>query len=151
MGGALAFDAAWLFAAFLVVVVLLAAGITARRYLLERGGGTVECGLRMPDGSWRLGVAAYQPDELRWYQIFGFLPQPSEVFSRRTLHVLNRRLPTPGEAASLGDGAVVVECRVAEGHGTVELAMSDAALTGFLAWLESAPPGTPGSYLGQAS
>ena len=150
MSGALAFDAAWLFAAFLIVIVLLAAGITARRYLLERGGGTVECGLRMPDGSWRLGVAAYQPDELRWYQIFGFLLRPSQVFSRRTLTVLNRRLPTPDEAASLGEGAVVVECRVAEGHGTVELAMSDGALTGFLAWLEAAPPGSPGSYLGQA-
>jgi hypothetical protein len=49
-----------------------------------------------------------------------------------------------------------VECRIAEadgtvGDGTVELAMSDAALTGFLAWLEAAPPGSPGSYLGQAS
>jgi hypothetical protein len=151
MSGALAFDAAGLFAAFLVLIVLIAAGITARRYLLERGGGTVECGLRLPDGSWRLGVAAYQPDELRWYQIFGFLLRPSQVFSRRTLAVVHRRPPTPDEAASLGDGAVVVECRVAEGHGTVELAMSDGALTGFLAWLEAAPPGSPGSYLGQAS
>ena len=95
MSGALAFDAAWLFAAFLVVIVLLAAGITARRYLLERGGGTVECGLRVPDGSWRLGVAAYQPDELRWYQIFGFMLRPSQAFSRRTLTVLHRRPPTP--------------------------------------------------------
>ena len=152
MSGALAFDAAWLFAAFLVVIVLLAAGITARRYLLERGGGTVECGLRMPDGSWRLGVAAYQPDELRWYQIFGFLPpaQPG-LQPAHAAPSCNRRPPTPDEAASLGEGAVVVECRVAEGDGTVELAMSDAALTGFLAWLESAPPGSPGSYLGQAS
>jgi hypothetical protein len=46
---------------------------------------------------------------------------------------------------------VVVECRVTEGDGRVELAMSDGALTGFLAWLEAAPPGSPGSYLGQAS
>jgi hypothetical protein len=38
MSGALAFDAAWLFAGFLTIVVLLAAGITVRRYLLERGG-----------------------------------------------------------------------------------------------------------------
>ena len=36
MGGALALDAAWLFAAFLVVLVLIAAGIAARRFLLER-------------------------------------------------------------------------------------------------------------------
>ena len=77
MSGALAFDAAWLFAGFLILVVLLAAGITVRRYVLERGGGTVECGLRVPGGSWRLGVAAYQPHELRWYQIFGFLLRPS--------------------------------------------------------------------------
>ena len=102
MSGALAFDAAWLFAAFLVLVVLLAAGITARRYLLERGGGTVECGLRLPDGSWRLGVAAYQPDELRWYQIFGFLLRPSQVFSRRTLTVLNRPAPDPGRGGQPG-------------------------------------------------
>ena len=94
MSGALAFDAAWLFAGFLILVVLLAAGITVRRYLLERGGGTVECGLRVPGGSWRLGVAAYQPDELRWYQIFGFQVRATQVFSRRTLTVLTRRPPT---------------------------------------------------------
>ncbi len=50
MSGDLAFDAAWLFAAFLIIVVLLATGVTLRRYLLERGGGTVECALRMPGG-----------------------------------------------------------------------------------------------------
>ena len=47
MGGALALDAAWLFAAFLIILILAAVGIAARRFLLERGGGTVECGLRM--------------------------------------------------------------------------------------------------------
>ena len=114
MSGALAFDAAWLFAGFLILVVLLAAGITIRRYLLERGGGTVECGLRVAGGSWRLGVAAYQPHELRWYQIFGFQLRPNLVFSRRTLTVLTRRQPNSEEAASLGDGTVVVECRVEE-------------------------------------
>ncbi|MEA2631117.1 MAG: hypothetical protein QOE66_1336, partial [Chloroflexota bacterium] len=56
MGGALALDAAWLFAAFLVILVLAAAGIAGRRFLLERGGGSVECGLRKENGSWRLGV-----------------------------------------------------------------------------------------------
>ena len=61
VGGALALDAAWLFAAFLVILTLAAVGIAARRFLLERGGGTVECGLRRsPNGSWRLGVASYR-------------------------------------------------------------------------------------------
>jgi len=151
VSGALAFDAAWLFAGFLLLALLVAAGITLRRYLLERGGGTVDCGLREPDGSWRLGVAAYQPDQLCWYHVFGFLLRPGRVFNRRTLTVLSRRAPDSAEAASLGEGTTVVRCRVAEGDGTVELAMGEAAFTGFLAWLEAAPPGSPGSYLGQAS
>jgi hypothetical protein len=142
----LAFDAAWLFAGFLVLALLLAAGITVRRILLDRGGGTVECGLRLPDGGWRLGVAAYQQDELRWYHVFGVLLTPDEVFERRTLMVVSRRRSDPVEAASLGEGAVVVECHVGEAGDTVELAMGESALTGFLAWLEAAPPG---SYLGQ--
>ncbi len=150
MSGSLAFDAAWLFAIFLILALLLAGGIAVRRFLLERGGGTVECGLRLPDGAWRLGVAAYQPDELRWYQVFGILLRPAEVFERRTLTVLSRRNSDPAEEASLGQGAVVVRCR-ADAEDIVELAMGEAALTGFLAWLEAAPPGAPGSYLGQAS
>ena len=71
MGGALALDAAWLFAAFLVLAVLAAIGIAARRFLLERGGGTVECGLRKGNGPWRLGVASYQREEMCWYGVFG--------------------------------------------------------------------------------
>ena len=148
MSGDLAFDAAWIFAVFLVLVLLLAIGITARRYLLERGGGTVECALRMPGGPWRLGVAGYQPDDLSWFQVFGFLLRPNKVFSRRTLVVLSRRPADPAEVATLGDGTVVVRCQIAEPAGAVELGMSEAALTGFLAWLEAAPPG---SYLGRAS
>jgi hypothetical protein len=181
VGGALALDAAWVFAAFLLILVLLASGIAIRRFLLERGGGTVDCGYRRPagGGNWRLGVASYQRDELHWYHMFGVLLRPEAVLQRRTLAVVGRRTPTPSEAASLGPGLIVVECRVGgaergegagqrAGHdapgpggkggegegenggeggaGRVELAMSEAALTGFLAWLEAAPPG---SYLDQ--
>ncbi|MGE5137297.1 MAG: DUF2550 domain-containing protein [Gemmatimonadota bacterium] len=141
MGERLAVDAVWLFAAFLVLVVLAAGVIAVRRILLDRGGGTVDCGLRRPGGSWRLGVAAYRLDELRWYQAFGVRLSPSEVLDRGTLSVVSRRQASPDETASLGEGTVVVECRGGNGDGSVELAMSDAALTGFLAWLEAAPPG----------
>lgn len=141
MGRALGVDAAWLFAAFLSVVLLAACALAARRILLDRGGGTVECGLRRPGGSWRLGVAAYRRDELRWYQAFGVLLTPAEVLDRGTLSVVSRRRASAAEAASLGEGTVVVECR-GGGSGTVELAMSEAAVTGFLAWLEAAPPGS---------
>jgi hypothetical protein len=114
VGGALALDAAWLLAAFLVILVLAAAGIAARRFLLERGGGSVECGLRKENGSWRLGVALYRGEELCWYGIFGLSVRPDEVLPRRDLEVVSRRLPTEAEAASLGPGMIVVECRLGE-------------------------------------
>jgi hypothetical protein len=156
VGEALALDAAWLFAAFLVVLVLAAVGIAARRYLLERGGGTVECGLRQPGGSWRLGVASYQREELCWFGVFGVSMRPEEVFPRRDLIVVSRREPTDAEESILGPGMIVVECALGEdgslGYGaapgragTVELALAESALTGLLAWLEAAPPG---SHLG---
>ena len=161
MGGALALDAAWLFAAFLIILVLAAVGIAARRFLLERGGGTVECGLRSPNGSWRLGLASYQREELCWFGALGLSMRPDVVFPRRDLAVVSRRLPTEAEAASLGPGMIVVECQLSEDSEspglalagtpgqsrTVELAMGEAALTGLLAWLEAAPPG---SHLGVA-
>jgi len=142
VAAALELGAVWILAALLALVVLAAAGIAIRRILLERGGGTVECGLRLSPGQgWRLGLASYQPAELRWYDAFGVLLRPRAVFARRTLSVESRRQPDAWESASLGQGMVVVECRTAECGGPVELAMSEAALTGFLAWLESAPPG----------
>ena len=180
MGGALALDAAWLFAAFLIILTLAAVGIAARRFLLERGGGTVECGLRRgPDGSWRLGLASYRPEELWWFGALGLTMRPDVVFPRRDLTVVSRRPPTEGEAASLGPGMIVVECRLGEDSGqfgpapgqasasgrgpgqasvsgpggaagpggSVELALGEEALTGLLAWLEAAPPG---SHLGVA-
>jgi hypothetical protein len=161
VGGALALDAAWLFAAFLIILVLAAVGIAARRFLLERGGGTVECGLRSPNGSWRLGLASYQREELCWFGALGLSMRPDVVFPRRDLAVVSRRLPTEAEAASLGPGMIVVECQLSEDSEspglalagtpgqsrTVELAMGEAALTGLLAWLEAAPPG---SHLGVA-
>ena len=98
MGEGLALDAAWLFAAFLILLVLAAAGIAARRYLLERGGGTVECGLRKPGGSWRLGVASYQLDELSWFGVFGVSMRPEETFPRRAAS-----RSAPGQSAAAGE------------------------------------------------
>jgi hypothetical protein len=149
--GGLALDAGWLLGAVLAVAVLAAVGIAVRRTVLEHGGGTVECGLRRsPDESWRLGLADYQPDELRWFKVFGFRLRPSAVFARSNLSIISRRPAGPDEAASLGDNTVVVECTVGAGDRggdrpirggeLVELAMSEAALTGLLAWLEAAPP-----------
>ena len=144
MGEALALDAAWLFAALLILLVLAAAGIAARRFLLERGGATVECGLRRRGRSWRLGVASYQPDEFRWYGIFGLSMRPEQTFPRRDLAVVARREPTEEEITILGPGRIVAECQLgaSAGAATLDLALAESALTGLLAWLESAPPGS---------
>jgi hypothetical protein len=170
LGEALALDAAWLFAAFLILLVLAASGIAVRRFLLERGGATVECGLRRPGGSWRLGLASYQLDEFYWYRVFGFSMRPEQAFPRRDLAVVARRPPTQEEVTILGPGRIVVECQLgasgasggaggagaggagadgtgadgtgADGAGAVDLAMAESALTGLLVWLEAAPPGS---------
>jgi Protein of unknown function (DUF2550) len=143
LGEALALDAAWLFAAFLILLVLAASGIAARRFLLERGGATVECGLRQRGRSWRLGVAAYQLDEFRWYRIFGFSMRPEQSFLRRDLAVVARRPLTEEEESILGPGRIVAECQLGGSEiRTADLALAESALTGLLAWLESAPPGS---------
>ena len=154
MGGALT-DAVWIFAAVLVLVFLAAAVLASRRYLLERSGGTVECALRIPVGSgaWRLGVLSYQHDSLSWHGALGVLLRPEREFHRRSLSVVSRRPAEPSETVTLGADRIVVEVRVkpaadepASPSGElVELAMTDQALTGFLAWLEASPPG---SHLG---
>ena len=149
-GGALALDAAWLFAAFLVILVVAAASIAARRFLLERGGGTVECGLRKGSGPWRLGLASYQREELCWFGIFGLSMRPDEVFPRHDLTVVSRRLPSDAEAASLGPGMIVVECKLGEDgsqlgeHGPARPSRLGQYL-GFRLWLgrTSASGGAP--------
>jgi len=157
VGGALS-DAGWIFVVVLVLIVLAAAVLASRRYLLERSGGTVECALRLPAGSgaWRLGVLSYQHDSLRWHGALGLLLRPEYVFHRRALSVVSRRPAEPSETVTIGADRIVVEVAVeptADGPGPLngkhaELAMTEQALTGFLAWLEASPPG---SYLGDLS
>jgi hypothetical protein len=141
-GGRLALDAGWLLVAVLAIAVACATVIAVRRTLIERGGGSVDCGLRRGrDRRWRLGLAAYRPEELRWYPVFGVRLRPHEVFDRRALGVVSRRPADRVEVTSLGPGTVIVECDAGEAAGRIELALGEDALTGFLAWLEAAPPG----------
>jgi Protein of unknown function (DUF2550) len=150
--GVLALTAGWTLLLVLAVALIAAVVLASRRILLGRAGGTVECGLRATQAAaWRLGLAAYEPDQLAWYSAFGLRLRPNEVFDRRSMSVLGRRPAAQTETASIGAGTVVVECQAGrDGNGrpaaqperrTVELAMSEEALTGFLSWLESAPPG----------
>lgn len=145
------------------VALLLALGLFAfglRRRLLQRSGGTFDCNLRwnapqpaaytdeapaeapppLADGKgWAYGVARYNGDQIEWFRVFSYAPRPRRFLERNLIEVLQRRNPEGEEELALLSDSVILACSL---HGTrVELAMSEDALTGFLAWLEAAPPG----------
>ena len=126
-----------------LVAVLLVLAVAGRRRGLQAAGGTVELSLRLKrpghGRGWVNGVGRFVDDELRWYRVFSLSLRPRRVLSRRELSVVCRRQPSGAEHRALLEGAVVMECRV--GDRPVELAMQPSAVTGFLAWLESRPPG----------
>jgi hypothetical protein len=135
-----------------IVALLIAAAFAflfVRRRWLSRGGGTFECSVRFAVPSkqspvatargWTLGLGRYVDDSLEWFRVFSFRPRPQHVFGR-DIRVIGHRQPEGAEAFALYAGNYVVE--VALGSGSrVELAMSEGALTGFLAWTEAGPPG----------
>lgn len=88
---------------------------------------------------WAYGIAQYEHDRIDWFRIFSYAYRPAAVLTRRDLEVLARREVEGQEELDLFPGWTIVECRF--GAGLVELAMSYDALTGFLSWLEAAPPG----------
>ncbi|MFG2884922.1 DUF2550 domain-containing protein [Streptomyces sp. NPDC048297] len=129
----------------LVVVGLFLFGL--RRRLIQRSGGTFDCSLRWdvpekPDVNgkgWSYGIARYNSDRIEWFRVFSYAPRPRRTLERATIEVAGRRLPEGEEELALLSDAVILAC---VHRGTrLELAMSEDALTGFLAWLEAAPPG----------
>lgn len=131
-------------AALMAALVLPFAAVVARRRVLQRGGGTIDLSLRLRRSArgrgWVLGIGRFEGDELRWYRVFSLAPGPRRRLSRRDLTVVARREPSADEAMALLAGAVVMEC-ASTSSGDVGLAMDASAVTGFLAWLEAAPPG----------
>ena len=133
-----------------IVVALVVLGLFVfglRRRLIQRSGGTFDCSLRWdvpekPDTNgkgWSYGVARYNGDRIEWYRVFSYAYRPRRVLERSAIEVAGRRLPDGEEELALLSDAVILTCLH---RGTrLELAMSEDALTGFLAWLEAAPPG----------
>lgn len=124
----------------LIVLVSLVALLGSRVLILTRSRGSVLCCLRPMSGErgWRVGVARYADGQLNWIPLIGLLPRPRHVIVRRGLVVSGRRKVGPGEFFGFIEGVTAVECR--NGDSAFELAMGYRALTGFVAWLESAPP-----------
>jgi hypothetical protein len=116
-----------------------------------RGGGVDVCLRRRPAGTsrdaaagWHFGVGRYRGDELAWLRLTSLRPGATVVLDRTELEIVDRRAPTQAETYALPAGASVLRCRV---RGLeLELAMAPGVLTGFLAWLESIPPGRSTGY-----
>ena len=147
----------------IAVLILLAAllVIYVRREIISRAGGTIHMNLRLSTyvagRGWAPGVGRFIGDELRWYRLFSFGLRPRRVFTRHGLKIESRRLPEGPEKLHMPEGWVVVRCGLTSntsrsasgtvrivgvnGSNPVELALAESALTGFLSWLESAPPG----------
>ena len=121
-----------------VLVVALVVGFLVRRRLLLMGLGAVTMWLR-PVGSsrWSVGVAWYGGDALLWYRALSLSVRPQQRLCRTEFRVASRRSPGREDVA-LPDDAVVLTCQT--GSGPKELAMDTSTVTGFLSWLESAPP-----------
>ena len=136
-------------AAMLALLVVLAAfGLLVRRTLLRRQGAALPCALRIgavrPGHGWHLGIMRYTPQQLQWFRIFSAAPHPKLALMRRRIEIVGRRQPGGFELHSIPQGAVVIRGAAVTSDGEpvdLELAMGERALTGFLAWLESSPPG----------
>ncbi|HEU0087426.1 MAG TPA: DUF2550 domain-containing protein [Pseudonocardiaceae bacterium] len=126
----------------LLAGVLLVLVRAVRRIRLVRSGGIdVALRLRPDDGlrGWRQGVGHYHGDDFSWFRFSSLRAGPDRVLDRDRLQVVERRCPTLPESYVMPTGAVVLRCRT--DLGDLELAMRRDTLTGFLSWLESAPPG----------
>jgi hypothetical protein len=142
-------------AGILLLLGCLCLGYLAfRRVRLMRGGGVDVC-LRRQGPSrrpvrvsrdvaagWHFGVGRYEGNEFAWYRLTSLRPGATTVLDRSSVEIVERRHPVAGEVYALPQAASVLLCRV--GDREVELAMTPGVLTGFLSWLESAPPGNPG-------
>ena len=138
----MAVDAVEVAGLVLLAVVLMLALVAWRRVRHIRSGG-VDVALRSrPDhetSRWHLGIGHYQGEEFAWYRVTSLRSGPDTVVRRAGLTIVSRRAPAGSEAYAMPSGATVLRCR--GGDGDLELAMASDALTGFLSWLESAPPG----------
>ena len=119
------------------LVVVAVAFLLRRRFLLS-GLGAVTMWLRpVHSPRWSVGVAWYGGDVLLWYRGLSLSVRPQERLCRAELRVESQRTPSRDDLALPGD---VVVLAISTPEGPRELAMDSSTVTGFLSWVESAPP-----------
>ncbi|CRK59129.1 putative secreted/membrane protein [Alloactinosynnema sp. L-07] len=129
-------------AAVLVVLILL---VLRRLRLLRAGGVHVALRTRIDDTGkgWHLGIGRYHGDEFAWFRALSLRSGPDRVIQRHGLEIAHRREPERGETPNMPLGSRVLRFEYTNDAPDpgVEVAMGPDALTGFLSWMESAPPG----------
>jgi hypothetical protein len=136
----------------LIILALLAVAVAAflllaaRRVRLIRSGGIIVALRNRIDNTgkgWHLGIARFNGDEFTWFRAISLKSGPDRVIHRDALEITDRRDPDRAETPNMPNGSRVLRFRGTNGRPDphVEIAMGPDALTGFLSWLESAPPG----------
>ena len=135
------------FGIFIVALLVLLFAVFLRLKLLMLGGGTIRLQVRVSTmvlgRGWSTGVGQFTGDELRFRRMFTFAIRPKRVLHRGTLIVEQQRLPTGPERLTMPGHWIILRCMSPTGE--IEIAMAESTVTGFLSWLEAAPPGQPGS------
>lgn len=131
----------------LLVLVLIFA---RREFMLRRGavGMSMRLSNLVPGRGWAPGLGRFTGDELRWYRLFSLGLRPRRVLVRHDLRVDVRRTPDGPERLTMPDSWVVLHCTATarsaysreKSDDVVELALAEPTVTGFLSWIESAPP-----------
>jgi hypothetical protein len=117
-----------------------------RREVIARGG-SIELSIRLSTYAegrgWSPGIARFVGDEMHWYRVFSFAVRPRRVLNRQVFAVQHRRRPDALEQRALPGQMVVLRC--VSRREPIEIAMAETTVTGFMSWLEAAPPGAASS------
>jgi hypothetical protein len=131
------------FFAFLALLFV----IFFRARLLMLGGGNIRLQVRVstmvPGRGWSTGIGQFNGDELRFYRMFSLAFRPKRILDRADLVIEERRHPEGPERLTMPGHWIVL--RLDTRGEQFEIAMAESTVTGFLSWLEAAPPGQPGS------
>lgn len=130
----------------LVALLAILFVIFFRRRLLALGGGTIRLQVRTsalyPGRGWSTAIGQFAGDEFRVFRMFSFALRPKNVLKRDGLRIAGRREPEGPERLNMPGHWTILRCQ--SGAVDVEVAMAESTVTGFLSWLEAAPPGQPG-------
>ena len=136
-----------IFGICVVALLVLLFAVFFRRRLLMLGGGTIRVQIRtstmVPGRGWSTAIGQFAGGEFRIHRMFSFAVRPKRILDRGELTVEDRRRPDGPERLTMPGHWVILRC--ATTLDEIEIAMAESTVTGFLSWLEAAPPGPPGS------